>query len=299
MQDSRLFSKKCHICPICNGLGCLNELPGMGGFGDNINFQNNCQDWNRVAHKHGLEISDLDDYNQGLLNYDNLSEFPIRIGPMTGGVENVGYNDEKQFYYDILNFAVSKGLKLSIGDGCPDFKLQYGIEVVQNLIMTNSDNKAAVFIKPYPNDRILERIKWAQPVASHIGIDIDSYNILTMRNQVQLEKKSDSQLVILKKACNVPFVIKGVFTDTDIELVKKVKPDIVYISNHGGRVENRIGSTAEFLDSHAKTLKNYCDQLWVDGGIRTIKDIKTALHLGADQVAIGRPVITALLSSLE
>ncbi|MDD7417476.1 MAG: alpha-hydroxy-acid oxidizing protein [Treponemataceae bacterium] len=295
----------CHACPICNGYGCIGELPGMGGFANNINFQNNVEGWNQLAYEKGFPQNDLTDYKAGIVNLPNLKDYPVRLGPMTGGVENVGYSNEKQFYFDMISFASSKGISLSIGDGCPDCKLQYGIEAVKNLTTSASTSpSAAVFIKPYPDEKILERANWAMSagIASHIGIDIDSYNILTMRNQVKLERKSDKQLVMIKDVINKkydkPFIIKGVFTKYDIDIVKFVKPDIVFISNHGGRVENRIGSTAEFLAENADTLKNYCSEIWVDGGIRTEKDIKLALALGASQVLLGRPVITAMAKEI-
>ena len=75
--------------------------------------------------------------------------------------------------------------------------------------------------------------------------------------------------------------------------MKEVRPDVVYISNHGGRVETRLGSTGDFLKAYADELKNYCDQIWVDGGIRTRRDIQTALYYGADQVIMARPLIRA------
>ena len=77
-------------------------------------------------------------------------------------------------------------------------------------------------------------------------------------------------------------------------LVKELKPDVVYISNHGGRVETRVGSSAEFLQKHATELKNYCDEIWVDGGIRTKEDVQTAIFYGADKVILARPFIRAL-----
>ena len=80
----------------------------------------------------------------------------------------------------------------------------------------------------------------------------------------------------------------------DIELVKELKPDVAFVSNHGGRVENRIGSTAEFLYQYSNELKNYCGEIWVDGGIRTKQDEQVAKFLGASQILLGRPVISAL-----
>jgi isopentenyl diphosphate isomerase/L-lactate dehydrogenase-like FMN-dependent dehydrogenase len=115
-----------------------------------------------------------------------------------------------------------------------------------------------------------------------------------MRNLVKLEKKTAAQLIEIKNHVKIPFAIKGIFTQEDIELVKEVKPDIVYISNHGGRVETRKGSTAEFFAKHVDEIKDYCDEVWVDGGIRSPRDVATAMALGADCVLIGRPFASAL-----
>lgn len=277
---------KCHLCKTCHGKGCIEELPGMGGFNKNINFISNCKDWKNLR----KEIIDFDKISKTL-------EMPkIRLAPITGAVENVGWNDEESFYFEITKACYETGAKLSIGDGCPDIKLQNGIKAIKSLQRENSDEnpKAAVFIKPYPNQKILERIDWSRDIAECIGVDIDSYNILTMRNLVQLERKTPAQISELKKHAKLPFAIKGVFTKEDVELVKEVKPEIVVISNHGGRVENRIGSTAMFLKEYGPELKNYCGELWVDGGLRTKKDILTASYFGVSEVMLGRPFITAL-----
>ncbi|MBQ9539519.1 MAG: alpha-hydroxy-acid oxidizing protein, partial [Treponema sp.] len=195
--------------------------------------------------------------------------------------------------------ACRRGIKLSIGDGTPDFKIQYGIEAVRQQQKGDPGVKAAVFIKPYPNAKILERSEWADNVAEVFGIDIDAYNIITMRNLVHLEQKSPEMLFELKKDFNARgkmFAIKGVFTDTDIETVKQVKPDIVYLSNHGGRVETREGSTARFLESHASVLRSCCDKLWIDGGIRLTSQMRKAASYGVDTVLLGRPIVSALCS---
>ncbi len=273
-------SFKCHFCDVCDGDGCIGELPGMGGFSDNTNFKLNCSAWK--------ELSLFCD------SEESSSLASIRLGPMTGAVENIGYENEERFYFDIIDACAETGIGLSIGDGCPDIKLQSGIDAIRNRQKKQPDARASVFIKPYSNSQIFERIEWAEDVAESVGIDIDSYNILTMRNLVKLEQKTAKQLLEIKKHLKIPFAIKGIFNPEEIELVAEVKPDIIIISNHGGRVENRIGSTAEFLKGYGKELKKYCDVLCVDGGIRTYEDIKKASSYGAQEVMIGRPFATAL-----
>ncbi len=334
---------KCHFCTECDGTGCIGEMPGMGGFSQNVNFIRNCADWTVVEE----QIKNLGNKEYGKLLSASIPE--VRLAPITGGIENVGYSTEKGFYKDIIAAVWEAGCKLSIGDGCPDIKLLSGIEAVKSLGSTDvsrvgagassgnsgatsagasSGNscatsadvtgaagicsgitacansgattpspKAAVFIKPYPQARIFERVEWSAPVAEYIGVDIDSYSILTMRNLVKLEKKTASQLKEIKKAAakkGIPFAVKGVFTREDVELMQEVRPDVIVISNHGGRVENRAGSSAVFMAENASTLRKYCEQLWVDGGLRKYRDLQTAAYFGISQVMIGRPFISAL-----
>ena len=280
---------KCHRCAVCDGYGCPGMLPGLGGVFEGKNFQLNCEGWHELfeaamARVDGEKIRGI-----------SVSPAQLRCGPVTGAVENIGYANEADFYLPYLKNAAQAGFGLCVGDGCPDEKLKYGAAAVKALGACGQfpEIKAAFFLKPYPQEKLFERVEWIRPYASHIGIDIDSYNIVTMRNLVNLERKTAAQLQEFREHTKLPFVIKGVFTPDDIELVKEVRPDVVYISNHGGRVETRIGSTAAFLAEHAVELKKYCKEIWVDGGIRTKQDVQTALYYGADQVIAARPLIRA------
>ncbi len=262
----------CHYCDICDGRGCIGELPGMGGAFANRNFILNCASWDEFP-------------------VNGETDLPrIRLAPITGAVENIGYPHEGMFYPDMIEAAVEAGIDLSIGDGVPDEKLKYGIDALRC-----RGTRGAVFIKPYENYRIIERMEWSSDVAEILGIDIDSYNILTMRNLARLERKTTAQLRELRRAADgKPFAIKGVFREEDIEMVEEVHPDIVVISNHGGRIETRVGSTAEALARWGGRLRKHAGEVWVDGGLRKRRDLLVAAGLGAATVMIGRPLISAL-----
>ena len=337
---------KCQHCDECLGLGCIGQLPGLGGVFNNQNFQLNCEGWKELYRKEAssaLRAACTDRASSCAPLSEKIDSIVIRpenlrCGPVTGAVENIGYEKEEDFYYPYLKAAADAGIGLCVGDGCPDLKLQLGIAAMKRLneeiasvngVGTSVDvatkvplgtsidvgtrahldtsvqaatpvditTRAAFFLKPYPDQRLYERLEWVKPYAEYIGIDIDSYNILTMRNLVSLERKTAAQLENFRKRFDVPFVIKGVFTDEDIALVKEVHPDVVYISNHGGRVETRIGSTADFLEKHAAELKKHCREIWVDGGIRSRQDVQTALFYGADKVIFARPLIHAVFDN--
>lgn len=268
---------KCRMCKACNGYGCIGELPGMGGVFENANFIANCADWKKYY------------------SASNENSLPkIRLAPMAGGVENVGYFDERQFYFDLLKGAINAGMPLSTGDGTPDEKLIFALDALKLY-----HKKAAVFLKPYPQKKLFERIELAANVAEIIGVDIDAYSILTMRNLASLEKKTAEDLDALRKKAQLPFAVKGIFTISDMELVKELKPEIAIISNHGGRIKTERGSTADFAFFHLKEVARYAGEVWIDGGLRTQEDFIAAHTLGASEVLLGRPCITALLKDKE
>ncbi len=274
---------KCYRCSECNGRGCPGRLPGLGGVFESKNFQLNCDSWKNLR-KDIISKGREEELSAISVKAENL-----RCGPVTGAVENIGFSNEGDFYLPYLKGTFDAGAGLCIGDGCPDEKLKFGIQAVKDL-----NTQGAFFFKPYPQERLFERIEWAKSNASFMGLDIDSYNIVTMRNLVNLEKKTAVQLKEFRERIKVPFVIKGIFTEEDVELVKQVKPDVVYISNHGGRVETRIGSTGEFLVQYGAELKNYCGEIWIDGGIRCKDDVQTAMYYGAAQVIVARPFIRSV-----
>ena len=130
-------TSKCRFCATCDGFGCTGELPGMGGFGGNINFRLNCAAWKTFELPGGLFESALREAEKG---GDPSCVLPfkmpeIRLAPITGAVENVGYEEEEPFYFDIINACDEVSVKLSIGDGCPDIKLLSGIKALEKLIV--------------------------------------------------------------------------------------------------------------------------------------------------------------------
>ena len=266
---------KCRGCKICNGIACKAELPGMGGVLESSIFIENVKAWKRY-------YSQIDEKNVQLAR--------LRLAPMAGGIQNVGWHEERDFYFSLIKASHFANLALSIGDGFPDEKLEAGLAAVKSIA-----KKAAIFLKPFPQDKLFERIEKSKESAEIIGIDVDSYNIITMRSQVSLEKKSKKDLDEIRKKLSVPFAIKGIFSTEDIEMVQEVKPEIAIVSNHGGRIDRQVMSSASFLAQHFSEISPYVSEVWVDGGLRCYKDILVAKMLGAKEVMIGRPIISAMI----
>lgn len=265
---------KCRFCSECKGLGCVGELPGMGGVNNSRNFILNCSSWDNFTADESIPVTK-----------DNLG-----IAPVTGAVQNIGFENESDFYINYFSAAKNAGITLCVGDGAPDEKLKLGTEAIAQL-----NERAYFFLKPYPNEKLYKRIDFIRDKAIAIGMDIDAFNIETMRNQAKLERKSKEQIEALRNYAKLPLMLKGIFTKEDIEVCKEVKPEIIVISNHGGRVETTEGSTAEFLSRYAEELKDYVGEIWVDGGIRKKRDVQVAKQLGATKCLVARPWISRLV----
>ena len=97
----------------------------------------------------------------------------------------------------------------------------------------------------------------------------------------------------LKDATTMKVVIKGIVTREDAELALEHGADGVWISNHGGRMENSLRSTVECVPEVAAGVAGRAPII-VDGGFRRGTDIFKALALGATAVGVGRPYIFGL-----
>jgi isopentenyl diphosphate isomerase/L-lactate dehydrogenase-like FMN-dependent dehydrogenase len=99
----------------------------------------------------------------------------------------------------------------------------------------------------------------------------------------------------IKKNTKLPIILKGILTKEDaIKCVKK-KIDAVWISNHGGRMFNSGISGIDAIKNFGPLLKKSKLKIIVDGGIRKGSDIIKYMCLGADFVAVGRPIIHGLV----
>ena len=209
-EEVRTEKFKCRACKMCDGKACKGELPGMGGVQESAIFIENVRAWKRFFKE--LEIG----AKQG---DEVLPPCRVRLAPMAGGIQNVGWHIEKDFYFAMLSSCFAAHLPLSVGDGFPDEKLHFALLALQEL-----GSKAAVFLKPYPQKNLLQRVEISLPYAELVGVDVDAYNIITMRAQVSLEKKTPKDLDELRKVSPLPLAIKGVFSEEDIELVKEPHP---------------------------------------------------------------------------
>ncbi|MBN4016353.1 alpha-hydroxy-acid oxidizing protein [Rhodospirillaceae bacterium AH-315-P19] len=96
-----------------------------------------------------------------------------------------------------------------------------------------------------------------------------------------------------KKKIDIPIIVKGIVCAEDATLALEHGADILWVSNHGGRVlDSGLASLDVLPEIRAAVGKKAT--IVFDGGIRTGSDVLKALALGADIVASGRPSVYGL-----
>ncbi len=99
----------------------------------------------------------------------------------------------------------------------------------------------------------------------------------------------------LRELSGLPVVVKGVLRADDARACLDAGAAAVWVSNHGGRQLDGAVPTALALPEVVEAVGDDAE-VYVDGGVRHGRDVLRALALGARAVAVGRPVLWALVT---
>jgi 4-hydroxymandelate oxidase len=103
-------------------------------------------------------------------------------------------------------------------------------------------------------------------------------------------------LAWLRSICPLPLLAKGVLRADDSVRAVDAGCDGIWVSNHGGR---QLDTSIAGIEALPEIVDAVVDRalLVVDGGVRRGIDVLKGLALGADLVAVGRPVIWGLAAN--
>jgi 4-hydroxymandelate oxidase len=100
-------------------------------------------------------------------------------------------------------------------------------------------------------------------------------------------------LAWLRSVCPIPLLAKGILRADDAVRALDAGCDGIWVSNHGGRqLDTSITAVEALPDVAAATGERGI--VVADGGVRRGTDVLKLLALGADLVAVGRPVLWGL-----
>ena len=148
-------------------------------------------------------------------------------------------------------------------------------------------------IKPWNREFIFEKLDYLHATGKIFAcaMDIDGAGLPFLKAMnPNAGSKSVAELKEIIDYADMPFIVKGIMTPRAAEKAAEAGAAAIVVSNHGGRVQGGVPSTAEVLPGIAEAVKGKLTIL-VDGGIRSGVDVYRAIALGADAVLIGRPVV--------
>jgi 4-hydroxymandelate oxidase len=127
----------------------------------------------------------------------------------------------------------------------------------------------------------------------HMGAHMPEDQPTDERGIIELPTFGWDDLAWLRSVCPVPLLAKGILRADDAVRAVDVGCDGIWVSNHGGRQLDTAIAGIEALPDVAAAVGDRA-LLVVDGGVRRGIDVLKGLALGADLVAVGRPVLWGL-----
>ena len=285
----------CKACPVCNGKACGNTMPGPGcKYPGNVAARN-FDKWQEIC----VNMDTLCPNAEPDVSFDSLGHkfaAPIFAAPLGAIDMHYGPKYKDQQYNSILvKIAAEYGLMALTGDGVDPSIMLSAVEDMKQVGGMGCPtikpwNKEAVFAK-------LDALNEAGIFAAAMDVDGAGLPFLKAMNPNAGSKSVDEMKEIVSYA-KMPFIIKGIMTVAGAEKAVESGAAAIVVSNHGGRVQGGVPSTAEVLPAIAGAVKGKISIL-VDGGIRSGVDVFRALALGADGVLIGRPLLPMIYAAGE
>jgi len=299
MKDIRKTARErmrgfCRVCPVCNGVACAGEVPGMGGLGTASSFKAN------VAALAGVRLNmrlihDVCEPDTRMTLLGRELSLPVLAAPI-GGVEfNMGGAISEEAYISaIIQGCQEKGTLGCTGDGVPEFIHTAGFDAIRE-----AGGGGIPFIKPWEEKELFHKLENAEATgAAAWGMDIDAAGLVTLKKMGRpVTPKNAQALAAIIGRTKMKCILKGIMTPDEARLAVDAGAHAIVVSNHGGRVLDHTPGVAEVLPAVSAAVRENIAVL-ADGGVRTGADVLKLLALGADAVMIGRPFSVAAMGGL-
>ena len=279
----------CHACPVCDGRGCKNTIPGPGAKGSGTVAIRNYDAWQAV-HLNLDTIAENKGVDTSFRLFGVEFDLPVFAAPI--GAVQTHYGDKlDEFTYTetLARGCRAAGIAAFTGDGLNEQFFAAGCAALER------SGFAIPTVKPWHKELVFRKIDLAKAaVASMIAMDIDASGLPFLKSMTPPSgSKSVEELREFARYAGLPFIVKGIMTVRGAEKAIAAGASAIVVSNHGGRVLDHTPATASVLPAIAKAVNGRIP-VFVDGGIRTGYDVFKALGLGADAVLIGRPFVAAV-----
>ena len=290
-----LVGENCKACPVCDGRGCKNSIPGPGAKGSGDGAVRNYDAWRSVRVNMDT-LCGAGDADTSCSLFGRTWSMPLFVGPVGDVNRHYGPTIDTLAYNRMsLAAACAEGVAAFTGDGV-------NRELYANSCMAIAEcgGVGVPTVKPWGQDVVADRMELARKSGAFaVAMDVDAAGLPFLKGlEPPAGGKSVDQLREIAAMAGVPFIVKGVMTPRGAVKAVEAGAAAVAVSNHGGRVLDGCPATAEVLPSIVEAVDGRATVL-VDGGIRSGLDILRALALGAQGVLVCRPFMVAAFGAGE
>lgn len=279
----------CKACPVCDGSGCKNAIPGPGAKGSGTVARRNYQAWQEIFLNMDT-ICPMEPVDTTCSLFGQELALPVFAAPIGAVETHYGHLLNEEAYDNaMVQGCREAGIAAFTGDGLSDSFFETGCAAMAR------QGFAIPTVKPWSRERVFQKIDLAKSMgATVLCMDVDAAGLPFLKNtNPPSGSKSVEELREMIEYAGVPFILKGIMTLRGAKKALAAGAAGIVVSNHGGRVLDQVPATARVLPEIAKAVGDRMTVL-VDGGIRTGLDVFKALALGARGVLIGRPFVTAV-----
>lgn len=285
----------CKACPVCNGRACGNAMPGPGCKYPGATAARNFDKWQEIFVNMDTLCPNADP-DIGFELFGKTFSAPIFAAPLGSIDMHYGSLYKDQEYNTILLKAAAEyGVAAMTGDGVnPDIMKAAADDMVK------LGGIGIPTIKPWNKEFVFEKLDYLKGKGIFaVAMDVDGAGLPFLKAMnPNAGSKSVAEMKEIIDYAGMPFIIKGIMTVAGAKKAVESGADAIVVSNHGGRVQGGVPSTAEVLPEIAEAVKGQI-KIFVDGGIRSGVDVFRAIALGADGVLIGRPLLPMIYGGGE
>ena len=281
----------CMACPVCNGKACGNNVPGPGSKAPGNAAARNYDKWQEIFVNMDTLCQSVPDPDVSFELFGHRFSAPIFAAPLGAVDMHYGpkYNDQS-YNVDMMKGAIASGILAFTGDGV-------NAQIMKDAIADSAalGGLSIPTIKPWSREVVFEKLD--DVIAHNIfaaAMDVDAAGLPFLQKQGgKAGSKTVAEMREIIEHAARPFIVKGIMTVAGAKKAVEAGAAGIVVSNHGGRVQGGVPSTAEVLGEIADAVRGQT-VIFVDGGIRSGVDVFRALALGADAVLVGRPFATML-----
>jgi len=220
----------CHACPVCDGRGCKNTIPGPGAKGTGTVAIRNYEAWQSIYLNMDTIAPNLGTDTSTQL-FGERFDLPVFAAPIGAVTNHYGDKYNEYEYTEIMARGCRQaGIAAFTGDGLNEMFFEAGCTAMEKA------GFAVPTVKPWHRDLVFKKIDYAKAHgAKAICMDIDASGLPFLKAMTPPSgSKSVQELREFTEYAGIPFYLKGIMTVMGALKALDAGAAGIIVSNHGG-----------------------------------------------------------------